>query len=68
MWNNLPKEVRVHVGMTNEMYEALRKLNAETGVPLTEIVRRALQAHLTPAKESRIVGSPAPVFLGKETR
>jgi hypothetical protein len=66
---SLPKEVRVHVLMDAPMYEALREENAETGAPVTEIIRRAIQAHLTPARESRIVGSPAPVLISnRETK
>jgi hypothetical protein len=65
----LPKDVRVHVLMDAPMYEQLRQINAETGAPVGEIIRRAIQAHLTPARESRIVGSPAPVLIpGRETR
>jgi len=69
---SLPKEVRIHVLVDAPMYEALRKLNAETGAPVGEIIRRAIDAHLAPpasARESRIVGSPAPVLIpNRETR
>jgi ribbon-helix-helix protein len=71
----LPKEVRVHVLMDEKMYSALRKVNAQTGAPVGEIIRRAVDAHLTdhPAliqaieRESRIVGSPV-LIAGRETR
>jgi hypothetical protein len=68
---NLPLEVRVHVQMTDEMYTALREENASTGCPLTEIVRRAVQAHLderTPAPAPARESSPAPVLIATEPR
>jgi hypothetical protein len=70
--SNLPEEVRIHVQVPGEMYSALRDVNVETGVPVTEFIRRAVQARLderTPAREARIVGSPAPVLIpNRETR
>jgi hypothetical protein len=69
---NLPADVRVHVQVPAAMYEALRKINAESGCPVTEIIRRAVQSRIdllmpsvNRAIEARIVGSPAP---GREPR
>lgn len=68
MFRNLPKEVRVHVHMTAPMYEALRKENLDTGCPLTEIVRRAVQVHLDEKAPAQPVARPVVFVPSRETR
>jgi hypothetical protein len=68
---NLKKEVRLHVLVDGSMDEALRRASEESGAPVAELVRRAIQnLYTTNAKrEARIVGSPAPVLIpNRETR
>ena len=68
---NLKKEVRLHVLVDGSMDAALRRASEESGAPVAELVRRAIQNQYTlnARREARIVDSPAPVLIpNRETR